>query len=360
MSIFSSLFGNNTSTTTQQQQLAGPAANIATDLFNRASSFAAQPWSGYSHEQRIAPFNADQANAFDRTRYISENSGNLFGLLQDRVLGDQQSGALAGLQQPFSQANISQYMNPYVQQVLDPAIADLERRAALTRNQMNANAVRTGSFGGSRNMLGQMELERNTMNEIGRLSANERARAFNEAAQQYRADQQILPALQQRDYSNLAMLGTQNTARLGPEVNALLATGGLQQALDQARYDVNYGNFLENRDWDQRGLTALMQALGTGGTLGSTTRSSTEGPQPNALGQVIGATTGLVGSLGGLGSVTGALGGLASSAWDGISGWFDGGNSLNSLGSSVGLDSSALLGSLGGGPGDWANEWAFI
>lgn len=321
MSIFNSLFGNNTSTTTQQQTLAGPATNVATDLFNRATSFAAQPWSGYSPEQRIAPFNADQNAAFDTTRDVAANSGNLFSLLQNRVIGDQQSGALAGLQQPFSQANISQYMNPYVQQVLDPAIADLERRAALTRNQMNANAVRTGSFGGSRNMLGQMELERNTMNEIGRLSANERARAFNEAAQQYRADQQILPALQQRDYTNLAMLGTQNTARLGPEVNALLATGGLQQALDQSRYDVNYGNFLENRDWGSRGLTALMQALGTGGTLGSTTRSSTQGPQPNAIGQVLGATTGLIGSLGGLSgaaSALGSVGNAASSAWD----WF--------------------------------------
>lgn len=328
MSIFGSLFGNNTSTTSQQQTLAGPATNVATDLFNRASAYAAQPWSGYSPDQRIAGFNPDQQFAFNTTRNVAANSGNLHNLLQSRVLGDQASGVLDSLKTPFNQADISGYMNPYVQNVLDPAIADIERRAALTRNQMNANAVKTGSFGGSRNMLGQMELERNTMNEIGRLSANERARAFNEGAQQYRADQQILPALQQRDYSNLGLLSTANTARLGPEVNAMLATGGLQQGLDQSRFDVNYGNFLENRDWGSRGLTALMQALGTGGTLNSTTRSTTQGPQPNAIGQVIGATTGLLGSLGGLSGVGSALGSAANWAWNGVSDWFGGGGDI--------------------------------
>lgn len=323
MSIFQSLFGNNATTTTQQQTLAGPAMNVAGDLFNRTQAYAAQPWSGLSPDQKVAGFTGDQQTAFDATRGIAGEGANLYNLLSSRVLGDQQSGALAGLQTPFNRADLSGYMNPYIQDVLNPALDDITRRAAAQRNALNANSVKTGSFGGSRNAIAQGELERNTMGEIGRLSANERARAYNEAAQQYRQDQQILPALQQRDYSNLALLGSQNTGRLGTEVNSLLATGGLQQALDQARLDANAANFTEARDWGSRGINALLQALGTGGTLGSTTRSVSQAPQANPIGQVLGATTGLIGSLGGLSG----LGGAASSAWNSVSNWFGGGGS---------------------------------
>jgi hypothetical protein len=114
-----------------------------------------------------------------------------------------------------------------------------------------------------------------------------------------------------------SLLGA-NASRLGPEVNSLLATGGLQQALDQAGLDVNYQNFVEQRDWPLRGLSALGTSLGTGGPYSSTATRTTEAPRPNAIGQVIGAGTGLLGSLGGLSGV----GNLASKGWDALtSGW---------------------------------------
>lgn len=343
MSIFSSLFGDNSTTTSQQTQLAPVAAGAATDLFNKATAYANQPWSALPDADRIAQFNADQQSAFNSTRNIGENSGNLFSLLQNRVLGDQNSGSLDSLKTTFDQANLSGYMNPYTQAVLDPALEDIARRSAITQNNLNATSARTGSFGGSRNALANMELERNTMGEMGRLSANERARAFNEAANQFRTDQQVLPALQQRDYQNLSMLGTQNAARLGTEVNPLLATGGLQQGLEQAQRDVINANYLEARDWGSRGINALMQALGTGGSLGSTSRSTTEGPRPNAIGQVIGAGTGLLGSLGGLSGIGGAI----SSGWDWLTGSGGGGGDLSGAGGWLDFGGSGDLGGFG-------------
>lgn len=362
MSVFDSLFGGNTTTRTTSQQLTGAGTNAATNLFERATGIANQPYEAYSGN-RVAPFTPAQQQGFTNAQGIAGQSQNIGNVLNTTVL-DQLTGGrakanyemsgladdIAGLGRQgadrttalavtLPNANLAGYMNPYTQAVLDPALEDIARRADLQRNQMNANAARTGSFGGSRNMLGQMELERNTMGEMGRLSANERARAYNEAVNQFRTDQRAIPAMYaaaqglqgtgMQGYANLgtyqmqgqnalqSLLGA-NAARLGPEVNALLATGGLQQALDQAGLDVNYQNFVEQRDWPLRGLSALGSALGTGGPYSSVGTRTTEGPRPNAIGQVIGAGTGLLGSLGG--TAASGLGGLASRGWDWLTG----------------------------------------
>lgn len=364
MSIFNSLFGNNATTTTQQQSLVGPAADVATDLFARARAYANQPYTPFQGG-RVAGFTPDQTAAFAGTRNIAGQGRGFFDALSGRVLSDmsnreddlvRQLGgnvAAAGeagadlldtpLAATFNRANISDYMNPYVDAVLNPAIDDLARQNELRRNQLAAQSVRTGSFGGSRNALAQAESDRNFEQEVGRLSANERARAFNEAAQQFRNDQTALPGLfnaiaqgnlagqqaaantggyQQQGYQNLTNLLGANQGRFGTEVNPLLATGGLQQALEQSGLDVNYQNFLEGRDWGARGLQALQGALGVGGgATGAASSQTVQGPNPNPIGQVIGAGTGLIGALGGLSSIGSGLSGL----WNTASNWFGGG-----------------------------------
>lgn len=363
MSIFDSLFGSNATTTTQQQQLSGPAANVATSLFDRAQTFANQPYSQYEGP-RTAWFTPDQYDAFGRTQNIANNSQGLMGSLQGQVTGDMAqrqdalmralggnasgaAGASAGLMgtplaQTFNNVDLSGYMNPYVEAVLDPALADLTKQGDLRRNQLSANAVRMGSFGGSRNALAAAENDRNTMQEVGRLSANERARAFTEGTQQFRNDQTALPGLfnaiaqtnlagqqattntgayQQQGYQNLNNLLSANQQQYASQVNPLLATGGLQQALLQGHYDTYAQDFRDRRDWDARGLAALQSALGVGsGATGMTTTGSTEAPRPNAIGQVLGAGTGLIGALGGLGGAANAASGL----WNSASNWFSG------------------------------------
>jgi hypothetical protein len=364
LSIFDSLFGSgNTTTTSQQQSLSGPAAGVATDLFSRAQQYANQPYSQY-WGPRTAEFTPDQIQAFDNTRNISGTGAGLFNTLSGRVTGDMAGredalmrtlgGNVAGaagastdllsspVAQTFNNVDLSGYMNPYVDAVLNPAIDDLVKQADLRRNQLQANSVRTGSFGGSRNALALAENSRNTEQEVGRLSANERARAFNEAAQQFRNDQTALPGLfnaiaqtnlagqqaatntgayQQQGYQNLTNLLGANQGRFGTEVNPLLATGGLQQAQQQGIYDLAAQDFNNQRDWGARGIQALQGALGVGGgaTGASSTTTQTQ-PEPNRIGQVLGAGTGLIGALGGLGGVAGGLGSL----WNTASDWFSG------------------------------------
>ncbi len=401
MSIFDSLLGSNASESTITSNLRPAAENLTGQLFDKTNALANQQWQRYPNarvagmapgqyqgsqtirdasNQNITSANrlnfemdANEArnmrgDARNLAQGISGIAAGSNALLPNQSqaaarsanFGDmisntskQTSGQTLGLAQLFPDANISGYMNPYVQQVLDPALEDIYRRADLQRNELNSRSAMTGSFGGSRNALAQAEQERNVLGEAGRLSANERAKAFNEAANQYRLDQTNLPRLYesalsqlgtgqaaqrsaidatnaalagrtavqqqglagQQGIANVANLEQQRYNQLGQQIglnqsritndaNALMQVGALERDIDQQNLDNLYRDFIEQRDWDQRGVGALMGTLGVGNgvnTTGSTTRAA--GAQPNALGQVVGAGTAAVGALGGLNNI---------------------------------------------------------
>lgn len=360
MSIFDSLFGNNTSTTTSQTTLGNNAQGLASDLFSKVQAYANTPYVGFdASTPRTASWDPAQLAAFRNADSISANNSSIFNTLQSTVLGDaatrptgavsnlanQIGSSVSNLAQTLPNFDISAYMNPYVQQVLDPAIGDIERNAALERNRLAGTAAKTGSFGGSRNMLADQELQRNTANEIGRLSANERARAYTEGVNQIRQDQQAIPALlmagqqgyknlsdyQAAGYNNLSNLLSANTSRITPEVSNQLATGGLKQAYQQDILNKLQQDFIDQRESPLRGINALLGVLNSGSAVtGTSTSQQTAGPQPNAIGQVLGATTGILGSLGGVSGIANT----ASNLWNTGSGIY---NSLFGSGSTSGF-----------------------
>lgn len=357
MSIFDTLFGNNSTTSQTQTALTGPATNAATSLFNTATNVGNQPYASYPNE-RVAGLTPDQYTAIANARGISGESNNLYSrlagmvgsgqdnrvenqMVMDRgankssVLADNGVGAMEQLAKAFPNVNIADYMNPYTQQVLDPAIRDLTREAERNRQALVARSAMTGSFGGSRNAIAQSEAQRNTQEAIGDLSANERARAFNAATEQWRKDQQTIPGLYaagqnlvnnaqgaQVNADNFRRLGYQdiqnlmsgNQGRLGAEVNPLLTTGGLDQGVNQARADAGYQDFTNSQNWGLRQIDALARAFGAGtGATGQTTTSTVTPPQPNAIGQVVGSLSGLAGTVGAAAPALSWLGNQASS-----------------------------------------------
>ena len=395
---------SGTTTTTEVQSLAPAATAAANQMFGIASNIANQPYTPYTGPQ-TAPFTPQQQEAFRLANEIAGGAQINYANINNAVTGSnlpgniqqaqglaggltgsaQQAGAIAGqganllgttvpgtmsLAQTLPNVDLTGYMNPYTQAVLDPALEDIARRADLQRNQLRSQQAMTGSFGGSRGALAELEQERNVMGEMGRLSANERSNAFNQGVGQFRLDQQNIPrlygqafdqlgaaqglqrgtaditgtalrgfgAMGELENQRLGQLGFQqqsNLGRLQSQVNPLLAAGGLQQALTQSEYDQAYRNFVEQRDWQMRGLGALQGSLGQGGTLGATRQTLRQEPRPNPTAQTIGAITAGVGALPGLLQGGSALLNLGSNAWD----WFS-------------SPSSSSYGELSGGGGD--------
>jgi hypothetical protein len=290
-SIFGTGPQNNTTTATPQVPPDVKAARE--DLLARARAFANEPFPLYN-QPRVAGFTPDQLAGFGTTRQLAQQSGALGALTPE--LTQQGIAATTGMAQRLPDVNIQEYMSPYTQAALDPAIREIEERAARERLRLGQQSARTGSFGGSRQAISESELERSTQRNIGEETARQQAAAYNNALTQFRADQQRIPEL----YSTaLGQLGTglnQTAARFGTEVNPLLQIGGQQQGLNQRNLDVLRQNFEEERDYPTRGIDVLRGSLGlTSDTLGVGRATTSTTPGANLLSTIIGGATQLPG-----------------------------------------------------------------
>ena len=252
-----------------------------------AAGIAGFPDEEYVPIPRVAGFTPDQLAAFEAARNLASSSGALGeltpGLTSEAILRSRD------LATTLPETDIQAYMSPYTQAVLDPAIRDIEERAARKRLELGQQSARTGSFGGSRQAIAESELERGTQRNIADVSALERSKAYNQALDQFRKDQTNIPELYKGALGALTTGLAQTGSRLGTEYSPLLQIGSAQQALGQANLDVLRKEFEEQRDYPLRGMEALRGALGLGAsTLGISSTEAKQAPGPNVLGQVFG------------------------------------------------------------------------
>ena len=284
--LLSTLFGIGPQKTTETSSSTLPANTQAAvdELLARTRGFAAEPFQPYVDAQgnaipRVAQFTADQQKAFGSARTLADQAGGLSALTPELV--QQALAATRGVATTLPETDIEAYMSPYTQGVIDPMVRAIEERAAKERLTLGQQSARTGSFGGSRQAIAESELSRGTQRNIAETTASERAKAYNQALEQFRKDQANIPALYSAMQGQLGTGLQQTQGAFGSMVNPLLQTGGLQQARDQANLDVLRQQYEEERDFPLRGITALRQTLGISPQiLGLGT--SKEGTQPGA------------------------------------------------------------------------------
>jgi hypothetical protein len=78
---------------------------------------------------------------------------------------------------------VGQFMDPFVQQVIQTQAQEAQRQADIQRQGISAQAVGQGAFGGSRDALQQSELTRNLMDQQARMSAGLLSQGFGQAQQ---------------------------------------------------------------------------------------------------------------------------------------------------------------------------------
>jgi len=291
MSTLSDLLGTGkqTNTTTSTPQVPPDVEAARKDLMERARAYANEPFPLYN-QPRVAGFTPDQLAGFEATRNLGAESGALGALTPDLV--EEGVAAARGLALRLPDVDIQEYMSPYTQAVLDPAIRDLEEKATRERLRLGQQSARTGAFGGSRQAIAESELERGTQREIGDLSARQRAAAYNNALTQFRTDQERIPALYSTAIGQVGAGLGQIQNRFGTEVNPLLAIGAARQGLDQRNLDVMRETFLEERDYPLKGIEVLRGSLGLGASnLGIGNAGTSTTPGANPLSTIIGGAT---------------------------------------------------------------------
>ena len=232
----------------------------------------------------------------------------------------------------FTGDTAQNYMNPYMQNVVDIQKREAQRTADIAGTGRNAQAVKSGAFGGSRQAIMDAEANRNLATQMGDIQAQGSNAAFQQAMQQFNTEQAL--GEQSKQFGNTlgmqglqtALTGAGQLANIGQQtfgqemdVNKLQNQYGTQQqAFNQQGIDTQYQDFLNQQRYPYQQLE-FMNSMLRGTPMG--TVQSMYQPAPSALSQLAGLGTaaygvsrmaegGIVGYAGG-GAVGYASGGIS-------------------------------------------------
>jgi hypothetical protein len=115
--------------------------------------------------------------------------------------------------QSFAQPGAADaYMSPYMQSVVGIQQREAQRQADIAGTQRGAQAVASGAFGGSRQAIMDAEAARNLAMQKGDIQATGQQAAFQNAQQQFNAEQQARLQAQQANQGAGLTVGQQNLA----------------------------------------------------------------------------------------------------------------------------------------------------
>jgi hypothetical protein len=89
----------------------------------------------------------------------------------------------------FGNEEAQKYMNPYIQQALNPQLEYMRRQAAINQQSDMAKLAQAGAFGGSRQAILQGQNQEALMRQQAATTGAGYQQAFSEAQQQFNADQ---------------------------------------------------------------------------------------------------------------------------------------------------------------------------
>ena len=165
-----------------------------------------------------------------------DTASGIAGLAGQRAMGTQYDPTQFNAQQVGTQdytgQNVSQYMNPYMQNVVDIQQREAQRQADIMGTQRAGQAVKAGAFGGSRAGVMEAEAARNLAMQKGDIQAQGQNAAFQNAQQQFNTQQQR--DLQAQMANQGAGLQTQQLGEQSKQYGAGLGMQGLQTGLQAA------------------------------------------------------------------------------------------------------------------------------
>lgn len=292
-----------------------------------------------------------QANLMPATAALTTGIG---GLGTAQQLGLQSRFAdFAPSQRMLEQAQFTpeatqQFMNPYQQQVIDEAVKQINRQGQLAQQNLAAQSVRTGAFGGTREGVQRAELERN-------LAETRNAAIVNALQQGYgQAQQAAMQSAAQR--ANVGTtLGQQaaQQAQLGQALSQLYG----QQAAQQGSLGQALGQLgVQQAGLGQSAAGLYAQAAGQYGQLagqGAGIAAQEAGMQQN-IAQLLAQQATARGNLAGqYGNIYAQQAGLMQNLGQGIGG-------LAGQQFGIGQQMSQGLGALGGQAGQQALQQAAL
>jgi hypothetical protein len=288
---------------------------------------------------RVAGFRDDQTTAQDQTRALTDPTQIASGTsaLNRGLTGANTAMGGIGTALGYTPGTITDetitterftdpgvaanYMNPYQQQVVDVQTAEARRQADIAKAARGLGSINRGTFGGGRQALMEGEADRALATQLGAIQATGSQQAYEQGqkafTQDLARDFDMQKANQGADLQSqqLNQVGNQFTADLNKQlglsglqaqstlggqlgqigaldqqtdlqrIQALAASGGEQQRMDQEYLNANKQRFLEEENARKAALEYQSNILrGTAGALGST--QTQYAPAPSMASQI--------------------------------------------------------------------------
>jgi len=296
---------------TQVSDLPEWAKPYAKETLGKASALTdinQNPYQTYGGE-RTAGFTPMQQQAQTAAAQLQPSQ---LGQYAGQLAGAATYGALGTTYDPYQMGQFTsqaagQYMNPFTEQAMAPQLREAQRSSEMQRMADQAQAVRSGAFGGSRQAIIEAERQRNLGMQQGDIRARGYQAAFDRAQEQFAREQQLRE--QSRQYgAGLGLQGLQTALQGAGQMGQLGQTefgqrkdimglqsqfGEQQQQLEQQRLGQRYQDFLDQQRYPYQQLEFMSNILR--GTPMGTVQSMYQA-QPSMGSQLLGAGTSLAGA----------------------------------------------------------------
>lgn len=295
-------------TVTQKTELPSWYTGPAKTMFDQAQAAAAniaQPYMGNT-VAGIDPITGQAIN------YTGANMGSTNPAFAQ---AGQVAASVGGYTpQNFLSGNIGAYMSPYIQNVEDAALGNMDRAYRQNLNTIGDQAIGANAFGGSRHGVAEGVAAAENARNMGDLSAQLRQQGYGQAAGQMTADMDRAMAGQDLNLRGAQMQGSlagQGQAAYLQSLQQAIAAGQINQQQAQMLLDQRASQYDAMANIPANQLNLLLAALsGTQVPTTSTTKTPTSGNflTGAAGGAMAGMPFGPFGMLAG-----GLLGGIAGS-----------------------------------------------
>jgi hypothetical protein len=312
---------NQTVTNTSIPEYARPYVETMLGKTQALTDINQNPYQTYGG-QRVADFNPTQKTAFQNVQNMQAapqlgQATSLAGISGLGSIGTAGQMGQVGQQyanqatNPYAQ---QAYMSPYIQNALQPQLAEMQRQYGITGQQERRAAAGQGAFGGNRQALMQAENERNKNMAMNAAIGSGYQNAFQAAQQNQQFGAGLgLQGLQgqmagygqaNQAAGTLGQLGqTQYTQNMGIN-QAQQNVGAIQQAQAQQGLDTAYQDFLKQKNYPYQQL-AFMSDMTRGIPLSQSSQAMYSAP-PSAVSQLGGLGMSALGIYGMSGGFKGA------------------------------------------------------
>lgn len=295
--------GNTTSTVTQQK-FPEEIVPYLTSSLERGEALSLEDYIPYTGERLATPGSDVEASRDVIRDLAAAGTPGKDYAMGEAIRAGQEAGAVGGGPYQFSASEFTQpqqftseiaaqYMDPYVQQVLDIQKAKAAEDYAIAQTGRQGEATAAGAFGGSRSAVREALAERDLLNRQTELQATGMQDAYSRARQAFEADRAAQFATEQARAGEAGRVQTgqaaedqtarqfeltklgfssdqaarvaalEDAARAGDIQSAQLleAIGKSIQSQEQAGLDIAYEDFLRQQNYPKDQLRFLAEMV---------------------------------------------------------------------------------------------------